>query len=186
MTERTPRTSPEAPSVSELLMEALHELHSFEGWSVTLRDEDGAYQTVHPTSPDLATAILATEPGRELLRRATERISVEALVTAAPEPERDRLAALGEAYRDRNLVVQAFAWAMEQQGWPVAWGADESEPGWPVLYIETPQGQVSWHIPVAERIYEPPVRPEHGPVAWDGHTTEEKFARLAAALGDRS
>lgn len=96
-----------------------------------------------------------------------------------------RAAGAREAYADRNLVAQAFAWAMEEAGWPVAWGVDESEPDWPVLYIETPQGQVSWHIPKAERIYEPPVRPEHGPVAWDGHTKEQKFERLRAALRER-
>jgi hypothetical protein len=88
--------------------------------------------------------------------------------------------ALAAAFADRNLVVQAFGWAMEQAGWPVAWGVDVGEPDWPVLYIATPAGQVSWHIPKAERVYEPPVRPEHGPVAWDGHTTDEKFDRLRA------
>jgi hypothetical protein len=61
---------------------------------------------------------------------------------------------LDKVYADRNLVVQAFASAMEQAGRHVAWGVDESEPDWPVLYIETPAGQVSWHIPKAERIYE--------------------------------
>lgn len=36
-----------------------------------------------------------------------------------------------------------------------------------VAYIELPTGQVSWHMP------------EH-PVLFDGHTTEEKYARCRA------
>jgi hypothetical protein len=87
-----------------------------------------------------------------------------------------------EVYVDRNLVVQAFAQAMERDGYPVWWGVDESEPDWPVLYIDTDEGQVSWHIPASERIYEPPIRPEHQPKEWDGHTTPEKFDRLRARL----
>lgn len=43
---------------------------------------------------------------------------------------------------------------------------DPIEPEWPAIYIELPTGQVSWHLPV------------HA-VAWDGHTTEEKYARIA-------
>lgn len=113
------------------------------------------------------------------------RDRLHAIEAAARKPLEERVreleAALGEVYADRNLVVQAFAKAQEEADWPVAWGVDESEPDWPVLYIETGAGQVSWHIPVAERAYEPPERP--GFVAtWDGHTNEQKAERLRAAL----
>lgn len=91
-----------------------------------------------------------------------------------------------EVYVDRNLVVQAFAKAMEENGYTVWWGEDASEPEWPVLYVETGEGQVSWHIPKVERIYEPPVRPEHAPLRqWDGHTTPEKFDRLRTLLSEK-
>ena len=87
--------------------------------------------------------------------------------------------ATNAVYADRNLIVQAFASAMEGLGYHVAWGVDESEPDWPVLYIETAEGQVSWHVPKAERIYEPEDRTDSfGPMVWDGHTDAEKFARL--------
>jgi hypothetical protein len=42
---------------------------------------------------------------------------------------------------------------------------DPAEPGWPVVYIELPTGQVSWHMP------------QH-PKEFDGHTTEEKYKRV--------
>lgn len=38
-----------------------------------------------------------------------------------------------------------------------------------VAYIELPTGQVSWHLPEHDR-------------RWDGHTTEQKYARIEAYL----
>jgi hypothetical protein len=94
-------------------------------------------------------------------------------------------AALDVVYRDRNLVVQAFASAMEGLGYHVAWGPGEGDPDWPVLYISTMHGQVSWHIPKAQRIYEPEDRTgSFGPAVWDGHSDEEKASRLRNMLGD--
>ena len=87
---------------------------------------------------------------------------------------------LEQVYGERNLIAQAFAAVMEELGYHVAWGVDPAEPDWPVLYVETEYGQVSWHIPKAERIYEPEDRTRSfGPMVWDGHTTDEKAARLA-------
>lgn len=42
---------------------------------------------------------------------------------------------------------------------------DPAEPEWPVFFIELPTGQVSWHLPQHVK-------------TWDGHSTEEKYARL--------
>ena len=86
---------------------------------------------------------------------------------------------LEQVYGERNLIAQAFAAVMEELGWHVAWGVDPAEPDWPVLYVQTTHGQVSWHIPKAERIYEPSHLCGHGPMVWDGHTPDEKAARLA-------
>ena len=61
---------------------------------------------------------------------------------------------LEQVYGERNLIAQAFAAVMEELGYHVAWGVDPAEPDWPVLYVETEHGQVSWHIPKAERIFE--------------------------------
>lgn len=47
---------------------------------------------------------------------------------------------------------------------------DPAEPGWPVVYIELPTGQVSWHMP------------EHQ-TAWDGHDTDEKYRRVREYVG---
>ena len=58
---------------------------------------------------------------------------------------------------------------------------DPAEPDWPVVYVKTPEGQLSWHIsPDDADLF------EHVPfgnlitaqAVWDGHTTEEKYERL--------
>lgn len=50
---------------------------------------------------------------------------------------------------------------------------DQNAPDYPVLYIETPKGQISWHIPpddtnTFDGLKVPTV--DHYP--WDGHSTE--------------
>lgn len=63
-------------------------------------------------------------------------------------------------------------------------GADPEAPDWPVLFVELPTGQVSWHVNPADLDLFGHVRrtiagmPD-APV-WDGHTTDEKHARLDA------
>jgi hypothetical protein len=71
--------------------------------------------------------------------------------------------------------VVALARAGMALGWKVGQLTDPEAPGWPVLYVDTPHGQVSWHFPEPEM-------PEDIPAyegEWDGHGTEEKYARLA-------
>lgn len=60
---------------------------------------------------------------------------------------------------------------------------DPEEPDWLVVYVETPEGQLSWHI-------SPDDVDLFGHLSlvkeanWDGHTTKEKYERLAR-LGRR-
>ena len=46
---------------------------------------------------------------------------------------------------------------------------DLKEPEWPVLFIELPTGQASWHMT------------QH-PTPWDGHTNDQKEERIRAFL----
>lgn len=54
---------------------------------------------------------------------------------------------------------------------------DPSEPDWAVLYVQTPEGQLSWHISPDDMdlFGDVVVVSDH---KWDGHTTEEKYDRL--------
>jgi hypothetical protein len=84
---------------------------------------------------------------------------------------------LDGAYRERAHLV-AYLAAL----YPAHIGrTDPNAPDWPVLIIETPAGQMSWHF--AERDLDlvgrvQPTGPEHS--RWDGHSTEEKYERLRA------
>jgi hypothetical protein len=61
------------------------------------------------------------------------------------------------------LVLRAMAVARDL-GFAVGIRIDPADPEWPVVYIELPTGQVSWHMP------------QH-PAPWDGHDTAEKYRR---------
>ncbi|MDE2102557.1 MAG: hypothetical protein KGL39_35245 [Patescibacteria group bacterium] len=77
------------------------------------------------------------------------------------------------AYRERNAVVAALG-----RLFPSWVGTDAEEPDWPVLYISLPTGQVSWHFSAADANLLDGI--PRGDGVWDGHTTAEKYARLAA------
>jgi len=76
-----------------------------------------------------------------------------------------------EAYLDRNLCVQVIARMAQKLGYNV--GIKENG-DWPILYIDLPTGQVSWHIPKADIAG---ISPEYHK-EWDGHDVEIKRMRL--------
>ena len=80
-----------------------------------------------------------------------------------------------EAYLDRNLVVQVLARLSHEIGYKVGIKPD---PEWPILYIDLPTGQVSWHIPKKEMIGDWSIYEGK----WDGHDLETKRNRLKAYM----
>ncbi|OLZ39884.1 hypothetical protein A6E15_02310 [Natrinema saccharevitans] len=52
---------------------------------------------------------------------------------------------LDEVYHDRNLLAIAFARAIR-----LTWGPNTAgwywHDGWPVVWVDTPTGQKSWHV----------------------------------------
>ncbi|MEX5636528.1 hypothetical protein [Parafrankia sp. FMc2] len=80
---------------------------------------------------------------------------------------------LDAAYRERAQLVSYLARVFEAH-----WAIDESEPEWPVICIHTPAGQLCWHVDRADMNLFPSGL-ENQPSDWDGHSTEEKYARLA-------
>jgi len=55
-----------------------------------------------------------------------------------------RLQALEPVYTERNALAAAFARLTIQTGGKAGWGWDIN--GYKVLYVNTPNGQVSWHF----------------------------------------
>lgn len=71
-----------------------------------------------------------------------------------------------ELYARRNQSILVALGSAAMLGWECGVGIDPQEPDWPVVYIQLPTGQVSWHITSYDKPY-------------DGHSTEEKYQRIA-------
>ncbi|MFD1564423.1 hypothetical protein ACFR99_12790 [Haloarchaeobius amylolyticus] len=87
---------------------------------------------------------------------------------------------LDDVYHDRNLLAIAFARAMR-----LAWGPDtvgwHRHDGWPVVWVDTPAGQKSWHAtPDLEDVLKRSPLDKHEPTGgYDGHLRTLKNCRLA-------
>ena len=106
------------------------------------------------------------------------------LIEMAPLAELERVrgevaaatASKNDAYRERNTIVAALARMFPSgirrtdiPGWDAEWHG--------CVFIDTPQGQMSWHYHDSDAALFgdlPPYTKE-----WDGHSTPEKYARLA-------
>lgn len=86
------------------------------------------------------------------------------------------------AYRER---AQLLAWLATLVPSVITPAADVYEDGWRLLFLHTPQGQLSWHIhprdvPLFDHVQQVPDGDPRG--QWDGHTTEEKYGRIRALI----
>ena len=113
------------------------------------------------------------ERERQLIDQAVDR---EAHIANLAKRVRTRTRELDAVYAERNAVVLAFARLAQRLNWTVGRVVDPAEPEWPVLMIDTPSGQVSWHFRAAEM----PADLAPYPGEWDGHSDAEKYARLAS------
>lgn len=75
-----------------------------------------------------------------------------------------------ESYSTRNALVPEAVTEAIRLGYKAGTRIDPAEPEWPVLLIQLPTGQVSFHIP-------------QFPDPWDGHDTAEKWRRVRAYIG---
>lgn len=95
-------------------------------------------------------------------------------------PELERLSEERDgAYRERAQLLAEFATRYPAV---LAPAPDIDEPGWTLLYVTLPTGQASWHQHPAD--YElfghvERVQADDPRAQWDGHTTEEKYRRIA-------
>lgn len=63
--------------------------------------------------------------------------------------------------------------------------SDRDNPGWPVLTIDTPAGQMAWHLASRDLELFPHVRRadnDEAADAYDGHTTSDKLERIRARI----
>lgn len=88
-------------------------------------------------------------------------------------------------YRERARLIALVAAVYPSE---IAY-SDPNEPDYPVIIIETPSGQLSWHLAEADLDLFPHVLQhdrdcEGAHLKWDGHSTEVKYLRLASLTKD--
>lgn len=84
-----------------------------------------------------------------------------------------------DLYRERAHLLALLASVLDPSMSHIGETDPEAE-GWPVLTFETPAGQGSWHIAPGDVALFAHIRPTTADDRpWDGHTTEEKYARVA-------
>ena len=70
-------------------------------------------------------------------------------------------------YEIRNRLIMLALVTAQGSGLRTGIAFDPKEPDYPVVYIDLPTGQVSWHVTAYQG-------------KWDGHTTTEKYDRIRA------
>lgn len=96
-----------------------------------------------------------------------------------------RQTALDAAYRERANLVALLAALTDDA--VITYAPDVEEPGWQIVYLTIGGRQCSWHISPrdadlfqhVERVGALDLR-----ALWDGHTTEEKYAHIAATAAE--
>lgn len=85
-----------------------------------------------------------------------------------------------DVYSERAHLVALLA-----KIFPSWVGTDPSEPDWPVVYIQLPTGQCSWHISPDDwqDLFAHLELSPDGP-AWDNHSTSEKYRRIRQAADE--
>jgi hypothetical protein len=113
---------------------------------------------------DMADFLLRSEVDKAILKKEIENLK----------------AAKDQAYAERNKLVRLLTCIFKSgiaktniDGWDPEWEN--------CVYINTHEGQMSWHIHESELDMFAHLEPYKGP--YDGHTTEEKYERLYR-LGD--
>jgi len=117
---------------------------------------------------------------RSVISRLRSDPDFAVAVVAELDAEVDGIRARKDAaYEERNRVVALLARLFPSglgptdiEGWDPEWNG--------CVYIDLPTGQVSWHFHDSQAHLFAGIPAYQG--EWDGHTTEEKYRRLDAAL----
>lgn len=76
-------------------------------------------------------------------------------------------------YRERARLVAFLAASYPAEVWT------DTDAGWDVVAVNTPVGQMSWHIADADMDLFAHITQRSDEDHYDGHTTEQKYERLA-------
>jgi hypothetical protein len=133
-----------------------------------------------------ALRLRAVKSAREVFESSTGVSSAFTALADALERAYRAEEAKDGAYNERDRCVALIARMARQLGYTAGLGAhdpnDEAwDPAWrTIVFVDLPAGQVSWHIADHERPLFSFLPPYVG--AWDGHTTPQKYERVASPL----
>lgn len=158
-----PRSENMANRHAEVMLNAAAEIERYYGGMMAWK------QTAETRDRQLAEA---------MEKRVTERVEAR-LAQAQQEPSaelKEMEARKDAAYLERNQVVAALAKCFPSgtaktaiEGWSEDWHG--------CVYIDLPTGQASWHYHNSQAYLFADLPEYRG--KWDGHTTEEKYLRIA-------
>lgn len=96
----------------------------------------------------------------------------------SPDAPEEKKPDTNAVYTERNMCISLIVRMAMVLGIPTG---VKTDPEWPIVFVDLPNGQVSWHIPY-EEFYKffPGMEVYQG--EWDGHTTEEKYNRVVKQL----
>lgn len=138
-------------------------------WDGIILAPDGDDEDTQP-APDVTTP-------DQLMAAAMLAIGqLGAVVNAMDGLRANAVAQVAGAYRERAALL-----ALVASYYPSWWETDPNAPAFPVLMVDTPTGQMSWHINKTDLDLFPHVN-TYGGKAWDGHSTDEKYQRLRALV----
>ncbi len=123
----------------------------------------------------------ASEPDPRDTDLATLRAQLAAVTAERDEASEQK----STAYRERNQCVAFLTKLAYEAGYHVSMGMHPDDPAWDpdwrnIVFLEGPTGQLSWHIHDSEVSMFAWIWSNTG--KWDGHSTEEKYARMAAHM----
>ncbi|MFJ4960221.1 hypothetical protein [Streptomyces sp. NPDC088739] len=94
-----------------------------------------------------------------------------------PGPDDGDTPQVAALYRERAHLVAALCSSR-----PAVMIPDPENDGWGIVYVNDGHGQMSWHIAPDDLPLFRGIVMWRATHEWDGHTTEEKYARLRASL----
>jgi hypothetical protein len=119
---------------------------------------------------------------KERLTVSITRDELHCVVSDLTKQCNDLEAQKNGAYSERNKLVAALTKIYEFESsiedHVMAEGQEWDDEWRKVVYINLPSGQASWHIHVSEEPMFAHLQSKG--TKWDGHTTEEKYERVAA------
>ncbi len=82
---------------------------------------------------------------------------------------------INQAYVERDMCVAFICLLAHKLGWNVGLKQGD-DPNWPLVFVDSPLGQLSWHVKREELMFFPSLSPYLAD--WDGHSSEEKYKRM--------